>query len=1504
MFWDKIIVKDPVQTGTGQSVKFLHDNYNFAISYKVLYHHGIIKAEDLENKIIIFDKNKEIQPYKNPYHSTWLRIAAENIVEIVDNPIDNQIVKKTQRKELGMEELLKKYNLDKINHLDQPEDLDELEDLDRLEDDDSYFLENETLEVKDWSKIISKINFDKIYNSIESYKISQISEEMDGIDKLIEKSIKLTPSKYKNKKHSKKIYYSFNMLFDFADEQLIQFLNGELDTIRISFPKEIKLPKNTQNQPEKIIDFLTQEKLLNYSTKTNVEHFLKNRISIDEFIGHINKNRNNNFARLKDIQKEANKIKNETGVNPLVIAWPFLKGKTMQGTIFHCPIAYTNIEIEESINYFEINRMSNFEINTYPILKNYSELKGFVNKITPEFSTLKECLIEFFKHGIKILSPNSNEFIDYSYIDQKNKNEFDFMVNDFFQLSNEVLLIIKEHDEFINYDLREIKAEYGSFDIPKTTSTLINDENENRNRHYCLDLDNSKVTAIEKSIEKSTVIFGPPGTGKSESITAIITEIIKNSQNSIFVAEKNTAINVVESNLGKVHFSDFMINLNNNSKMQFQEKFNNQIELIFKPHDFNVSSDALIPKNFAENWLKEIEVNGLFYQKIGSQDIKFVFEIIAWFNEITSNSNTTKWIDVENKINSCQEDELKQNHYNNLVPQIKTKIENKTNLDNIIQKQEAYLINLLENKIKEAKSNIAGLDNLILKLKQASKEKILILVNKITKTLESIEKEQINKKEQNKNIANTLSQNLENSPLVQKYIDVYDSKQMNMIANINDINEFFIYIQNKKPLMLQSKIKKSVVEIKKLMNEIKKHQNKYEANELEISKKASEIIVIKKLQEEMKSFNDFEKLLEDKQEMKKYFELDNDFQIFLELQNSIIKTKINIENITNTKRDLSVFYEDKTKDFMKNLDLNKSNYFDDDFSNLLFQLRRSYKNYHDESIALNDYQREVKLINIESINTNVAWLKQQNLDNFNILKKDVKMREILDFYLLNKTKLNVSKNVKWEKFQKNKQKELNNIVYAIKASWSNTIKNKYNEDEEFKSDLDTLKKYITNKLDKRGVTIHSLFKSEKSLNVLKFIFPCIAMDPETASKILPIRNNIFEYGIFDEASQIRLHKAIPTLHRSKKAIVAGDDKQLGPTDLFSIENEENDQLLFDDESDFNNKTLLNFAKDRYQNFSLLTHYRSKAKDLIEFSNNKFYNNKIETADSPLARYDGKKPIILEEINGKWENQTNPEEAKRVVELAKHYLIEQEKTLGIITFNDKQEQLINQLLVEDEELRPYLRDFNKLFVKPIKNVQGDEKEVVIFSIAYGKREETGKYVKSYGNFSKEKINVAITRSKLRMHVLKSIPSSEISRNNEDYRVFADWLEFIEIKNSEPDNIIEHKNMFRSQFEEDYFNLLHDLLPKNIKPLANYKVGKNEIDVVLYNIENNKFVGAIELDGIKYHSSTEQILKDFDRQTFLESLGWMFVRVSPINFYKNRKKCIIENLSKHGIISELL
>ncbi|NQZ29208.1 MAG: DUF4011 domain-containing protein [Mycoplasmatales bacterium] len=1306
---NNILVTNCKESGSGKSVNFEYKNTLYTIQYITLWDYGISSPNDLEGQYIILNEKSELIHGTGKF-SKWITLTKKNILTITSSDYEEEFKEEfVNSPELSKEDPKEQTNFDIQEEVKQ---------------NNNEFLENSVVE----KNLISKIDFNTIYKSLNQYTITTTNNEMNDIDKLIEKSIKLTKNKYNN--GTKSINdYNFEMLYDLAGPELEEFINNEIDVLVINAPKKIEVPKNLMSDKESVLDSLKERHLLHYSTKTNREKYLSDKMELNDFLEFIKNKRTKSYLKLKDIQTRANKIKFETGVNPLVIAWPYIKGKTKTGTVIHAPLVYTDIEIVEKMNAFEITKKSNFKINTYPILRNYVDVEGKVNELKQISLTIEDVLKEFFKHGIKINKPKSEELCNFEKIKDEDKKLKDVLAGTF-ELTNELMIKIKDHDEFINYDLRKIKEAYSNFSIPNETLTMIEDETIERKRHHVLDIDNSKTKAVNASLKDSSVIFGPPGTGKSESITAIIGEIIKSSKNSLLITEKSTAIEVVQNNLNKIGLGDFAINLNNCSVDDFKRKFNNQLKLIFSSNRTSAKSEDI---SFSKEWVKEEAEYYRLYKSIplGEEEkyYKFIDFILTFGQE---------------------------NSFEKTVPMVE-RLEELYNSD-------ATLKNAL--KIQEDISS-----------EEFSKEEL-------TSTIE-------NDSEQRKSIITEIETVLDDYEVINQIF--FDMETfIKRINKVNSMDSLVILIRRKKPLFINRFIKKNSKDLKQIFAKLKPLRKQY---------------------------------------------------------------KQCVSSIETNKQ--------KLKETKERLEILESNF---------------------------------KQFDMSKIYNDVSWKKENSLQPLDLIFNK-EFIDILEYIYAHPTLINEPKKMKWEKHKKFKELKINNNIQIAKELFAKSIKEKTEDDYTFNQNLWKIRKHVNGKLSRRSGSIHSLFKN--SINIMKFIFPCIMMNPELASQILPIDEDQFDYAIFDEASQIRLHKALPTIHRSNKVIVAGDNKQLGPTDLFAAidsKDEDKDELDLTKDDSLTHDTLLNFAQSKYANFHLRTHYRSKAKELIKFSNETFYDNEIEVADTPLAKYDGKDPIIVEEINGLWtKERNNMEEAIRTIELIKHYLINQEKTLGVITFNDNQAALISKLIQEDEQLSLFQNQFDKLFVKPIKNVQGDERDVIIFSLAYG-RNIDGKYVTNFGQFSKEKINVAITRSKLRMHILKSFPAAIVGRSgSENYRIFGNWLTFIEDQ-EQNETFKVHKNVFVTEFQKEYYTKLINKLPSNIQVWTNYNVGPKKIDIVLFDKLKNKFVGAIELDGVNKFEDIEDQEKRYDNQMYLESLGWDFVQVTPIDFYNNKDYCIQQNIEK--------
>ncbi|MEM2138961.1 MAG: DEAD/DEAH box helicase, partial [Candidatus Woesearchaeota archaeon] len=319
--------------------------------------------------------------------------------------------------------------------------------------------------------------------------------------------------------------------------------------------------------------------------------------------------------------------------------------------------------------------------------------------------------------------------------------------------------------------------------------------------------------------------------------------------------------------------------------------------------------------------------------------------------------------------------------------------------------------------------------------------------------------------------------------------------------------------------------------------------------------------------------------------------------------------------------------------------------------------------------------------------------------------------------------------------------------------------------------------YEVNKQRKR-LTIRQLVEKFIDRGLLD-LFPVWMCSPESTSTIFPLQKDIFDVIIFDEASQCKIEKAIPSIIRGKKVIVAGDEKQLPPTNFFMAsfdDEDQDDEELSEEEELLNEESLLVRAKKIFPGKRLIYHYRSKHPELINFSNHAFYNGYLRII--PRNKIKVNSPITYIQTKGLWRDRCNIEEAEQVVILLKKLLKNNEKgyTFGIITFNVNQMDAIEEAIekaAQDDPLFGELIDLEKnryeddqfigLFVKNIETVQGDERDIIIFSVGYD-YDETRKFRYSFGPlngiYGPNRLNVAISRAKEKIYVFSSFEPTNL------------------------------------------------------------------------------------------------------------------------------------------------
>ena len=445
---------------------------------------------------------------------------------------------------------------------------------------------------------------------------------------------------------------------------------------------------------------------------------------------------------------------------------------------------------------------------------------------------------------------------------------------------------------------------------------------------------------------------------------------------------------------------------------------------------------------------------------------------------------------------------------------------------------------------------------------------------------------------------------------------------------------------------------------------------------------------------------------------------------------------------------------------------------------------------------------------------------------------------------------------------------------------------------------------------------------EEGLNLL---LPVWMGSPESVSAIFPMQENYFDLVIFDEASQCYVERALPPLLRGKTAVIAGDEKQLAPFDLYNVKIDEEEDGFLENEMAVEVESILDLAKNTLTEARLEWHYRSETETLINFSNYAFYNGRLKLIPEPQQspQYDPRIEWIQTE--GSWSKNTNQAEAECVVKLIESWLEAKEiPTIGVVTFNYHQQELIKdeidqrmQELVrqsDDEMVAKWREILNKreseenlgLFIKNIENVQGDEREVIIFSIAYAKNSK-GKLNTHFGSLSQKggenRLNVAITRAKKKIQIVCSFEPSELNVEESIHqgpRLFKDYLTYAKMihdgKHSQATDFLTAKfdhttaTTLTSSISSSLAQKLAERLEKEgFQVLRNIGDTNYKIDLVIVKAdEPTKFLLAIECEGENYFSGKSSKEREVYRSRLLAQKGWKHTRVWARNFYLNPEK----------------
>ena len=450
------------------------------------------------------------------------------------------------------------------------------------------------------------------------------------------------------------------------------------------------------------------------------------------------------------------------------------------------------------------------------------------------------------------------------------------------------------------------------------------------------------------------------------------------------------------------------------------------------------------------------------------------------------------------------------------------------------------------------------------------------------------------------------------------------------------------------------------------------------------------------------------------------------------------------------------------------------------------------------------------------------------------------------------------------------------------------------------SEISILKRNIAN--GGRGNSIRSIIDNIPTL--LPRLCPCMLMSPISVAQYIDMNSEKFDLVIFDEASQMPTSEAVGAIARGKALIVVGDSKQMPPTSFFTTNQVEEEEADIDDmESILDDCITLSLCEHQ-----LNWHYRSKHESLIAFSNSQYYGNKLLTFPSIDDRT---AKVTLVPINGvydKGRTRSNPEESKAIVDEIIRRLsdpILRSFSIGVVAFSRVQGDLIEDDLTEALDKNPQLKeiaynDVEPIFVKNLENVQGDERDVILFSIGYG-ADKNGKVSMNFGPLNnaggERRLNVAVSRARYEMMVFSTLRSSQIDlkRSNakgvEGLKAFLEYAETgrLPFISSSLSNHSENNVMVQQICTAlDQAGYVTEMF-----------VGRSDfkVDIAVATREHpDQYILGILCDGKTYYETKTTRDREIVQPNVLRMLQWRVIRVYSIDWYENQERALNQILDE--------
>lgn len=1218
----------------------------------------------------------------------------------------------------------------------------------------------------------------------------------------------------------------------------------------------------------------------------------------------------NPITAIKNIDKKSRSFLEETGVNVAYLAFGFVywKENIDSSLINRAPLLLVPITLrnESSISpyYIElteddvvVNPTFNYLLSaqygiTLPEYEDDESLQSYLDKVSQLVSKLHWEVVSECKIGI-----------------------FSFLkINMYYDLKKNADTILK------NNNVRLLLGE--SIEAPSSNIEPSDNKvsNEVIDLHTIVDADSSQIEAIEMTKSgKSFVLQGPPGTGKSQTITNIIAECLHDGKKVLFVSEKLAALNVVYDKLKQAGLEDFCLELHShkaNKKEVIAElcrTLRSGRTTVSARADMEIQEKAKLQKqldSYAEELHKPIpSINMSMFQ---------LYEAYA------ANRDGIEVDVIWNNINNKGEEYLLNatsllEQYAEYVPTIG--VDYKQNEWYGYKNQNgSYEVS---NRLKySTQAIVSGLNDLIPKtsllnttyafnLKSISDTEIYIHLLVVLSTAQFLRPESLKQQ----NLATLIPVAKEMEELSAQIIEYRKQLNNRFESTIYELNGAEIY--NKLTKLYSGLFSRLTnAEYKKIITDIRLASK--------TGKKPSYKDAVECMQ-----------ILSNCQYLTSQFDYKR-----AEIGDGLVTNRLSVDadwnQLTNELEAIRTCYDNELTIgnivYLSDSDFENSKM---DFSDHAKELSLSVSSFKNLIIEIqNDFDRSIISFDVIPLDDLLARMqmcmyssdKIENWIRFSILLKQLEAQE-LDNFIDCIIARQIPRELVVSSFKRAFYKQwINQVIHAnpVLSNFTRISQDKAVEQFAKKDALqfEISKAQIRAELSAKrpslditagGSAVSILLREgekkrkQKSIrkllketgDLIQVIKPCFLMSPLSVSTFLNDNDISFDTIVFDEASQIFPWDAIGSVYRGKQLIVVGDSRQMPPSNFFntSVDIDDDDEET-GDVTDF--ESILDLCSTSLSQLRLKWHYRSRYEPLIAFSNRNFYENSLITFPSSSVDRKGI-GVDYYYVDGLFDRKshTNKAEAEFVVDLVfKNIEDYPDRSLGVVAFSLAQQDLIDKLISkrrQDDSSKEWFfkRDETTkepFFVKNLETVQGDERDTIIFSIAYGK-DSQGRLYHNFGPLNRvggeRRLNVAVTRAKCNVQLVSSMHSTDIdlSRTSaEGARLLREYLDYAEHGEIALERSVSVSpfEQFDSDFEVEVCEFL-----RSHGFSVDMQVGCSgfKIDIGLKQPDSSDYVLAIECDGATYHSSKNARDRDKLRQEILERMGWRFYRIWSTDWFMN-------------------